>query len=77
MLRLAIVFVALFAVQAAELPLDSLKLVKVKVEPATYKGKTGVRVTDAVQDQAGANEDHIAIFRQNEVHRRAVRGYVP
>ena len=62
MLRLAIALLALFGIQAAELPLDALKPHKVKVEPATYKGKTGVRVTDAVQDQAGANEDRIAIF---------------
>ena len=62
MLRLAIPLLALFAVQAADLPLDSLKPRKVKVEPANYKSKTGVRVTDAVQDQAGANEDRIAIF---------------
>src|SRR5687768_4415461 len=62
MLRLAIPFLALFAVQAAERPLDSLKPHKVKVEPATYKGRTSVRVTDSVQDQAGANEDRIAIF---------------
>ena len=62
MLRLALPLLALLAVEAADLPLDSLKPLKDKVEPATFKGKTGVRITDAVQDQAAANEDRIAVF---------------
>jgi len=59
--------VALFTALAAwgqsnSLPLSSLKPYNVKVEPAMYKGKQAIRVTEAAQQRANGNEDQIAII---------------
>lgn len=62
MLRLALGLAMLALAHAADVPLTSLKPNKVKSEPATYKGKTGVRVTDAVQAQNEANEDRLVVL---------------
>ena len=62
MLRLALPLAVLALAHAADVPLTSLKPNKVKAEPATYKGKTGVRVTDAVQAQNEANEDRLVVL---------------
>ena len=63
MLNLAFALLAAaYAVFAADVPLTGLKNHKVKVEPLVYKGKQGVRVTDAVQQSAEANEDRIAVL---------------
>ncbi len=45
--------------QSAPVPLTSLKPHKVNVEETTYKGKKGVRVTDA---KAEGNEDRVAVL---------------
>jgi hypothetical protein len=45
--------------------LDAAKAHKVKVEEATFKGKKGVRVTDAVSQSAEPNEDRLAILTTN------------
>ncbi len=66
-MRLPNAVVALFAALAAwgqsnSLPLSSLKGHNVKVEPAMYKGKQAIRVTEAAQQPANGDEDRIAII---------------
>ena len=62
MLRVVLPLAVLTIAHAADVPLTSLKPNKVKSEPATYKGKSGVRVTDAVADQNAPNEDRVVVL---------------
>jgi hypothetical protein len=46
--------------------LDNLKAHKVKAEPATFKGRKALRVTDAVQQGGDASEDRLVILSSAE-----------
>jgi hypothetical protein len=46
--------------------LDNLKAHKVKAEPATFKGRKALRVTDAVQQGGEASEDRLVVLTGSE-----------
>lgn len=64
MQRLSVILIAVASVGFAQqsVNLETAKPHKVRVEPATYKGKGGVRVTDAVANENAPNEDRLVIF---------------
>ena len=76
MLRLVLCLAVIACVYAADVPLTALKANKVKAEPATYKGKSGIRVTDAVQSQTEASEDRIVVLTGTKFTNGVIEAHV-
>src|SRR5215470_13766910 len=62
---LFVIAIALVRVQAQTIPLDSLKLLNVKAEAVTFKGRKAIRIDDAAPESLG-DEGRLAILSNTD-----------